>query len=132
MCAAEDPISRLDDGHLETYGAIRFCLLAYRPISPADSASSTPSAVMLVRRNDGRGLTFMVDPEIRNFLSGEDLDYLDALVMDFLVRAEIDSDALFAQLCALSGIGPLVPVKLGSDISDFPAVFELCSIFVEV
>jgi hypothetical protein len=81
---------------------------------------------------DERGdLRFLVPPELRSMVEGEDMDYLDPLLLDFLGRARNQPAALFKQLSSL-GVGPLVACEVGQELRDYPCFRDLPSHFVEL
>jgi hypothetical protein len=84
-----------------------------------------------VLKGDGKSLIFLVKPDWRTIVHPEDLDYLESLLQDLPVRAALNAQALFKQLCSL-GVGPLVAVEAGESISDHPAFAELRSTFLEL
>jgi hypothetical protein len=87
--------------------------------------------VLLVLRSEDESLQFFIHPEWRNIVQEEDLAYIEALLRDFLARAKQHPAALFKQISSL-GVGPLVTQLVGSDISEYPSIQELSSIFVQV
>jgi hypothetical protein len=76
-------------------------------------------------------LRILVHPDLRTVVPEGDLEYLEAVLPDFLERAKLHPEALFKQLCSL-GAGPLVTQKVGSSISDHPPLLKLCSHFVQL
>jgi hypothetical protein len=86
---------------------------------------------LLALRGEEGSLRFLIHPELRTIVQGQDLAYLESLLRDFQKRAKLHPEALFKQLSSL-GIGPLVPQGVGSNLSEYPAIQTLCSKFVEL
>jgi hypothetical protein len=84
-----------------------------------------------VLEDEEGNLRFLVHPELRAVVSGNDLPYLESLFKDFIERAELHPAALFKQLSSL-GVGPLVTKEVGSNISDHPLLLKLYSRFVQL
>jgi hypothetical protein len=81
--------------------------------------------------DDGRfGLRVLVHPHWRTIVQTEDIGYIESLLEDFLNRAKLHPDELIKQLSSLN-IGPLVTCVAGSNVSDYPAILELCSQFMK-
>jgi hypothetical protein len=76
-------------------------------------------------------IRFLVHPEWRTIVQGEDIGYFQSLLHDFLNRANQDPGALFKQLCSL-GVGPVVTQEIGSNLADHPSLMGLSSMFVEL
>jgi len=110
---------------------IRFCALEYQAQGEANAGSRTASVILLVLRDEEGDLRFLVHPELRNIVQEEDSTYVESLLRDFLVRAELHPDALFEQISSLS-VGPLVTHEAGSDLSNHPQLGQLCSKFVQL
>jgi hypothetical protein len=87
--------------------------------------------VLLVLRSEDESLRFLVHPEWRTIVQGEDLAYIEALLRDFLDRAEMNPEALFQQISFL-GVGSLTTQKVGLSLDDHPHIQELSSGFVEL
>jgi hypothetical protein len=84
-----------------------------------------------VLRNREGILRFLAHPELSTIVQYEDLDYIQSLLKDFLVRAKREPEALFKQLSSL-GIGSLVTQEVGSNLADDSSLQELSSRFVEL
>ena len=82
-------------------------------------------------KNKQDNLRFLVHPELCTIVQEEDLDYIQSLLKDFLVRAKREPAALFKQLSTL-GMGSLVTQDVGSNLSDDSSLHELLSRFVEL
>jgi len=87
--------------------------------------------ILLVLRDEEGDLRFLVHPELRNIVQEEDSTYVESLLRDFQVRAQLHPDALFEQISSLS-VGPLVTHEAGSDLSNHPQLGQLCSKFVQL
>lgn len=106
----------------------RFCVLEYRPQMPHAGSDWTGSIVLLAVRDENGILHFSVRPDWQPGILDEDRDYLDALLADFLERAQLDPEALFQQLCAL-GVGPLITREVGAQLADRPDLLALAASF---
>jgi hypothetical protein len=84
-----------------------------------------------VLKGETGSLRFLVHPELRSIVEGEDLVYIEDLLRDFLERAKQDPEALFKQLSSL-GVGPLVVNVVGSNLSDCPSMQKISSQFVRL
>lgn len=82
-------------------------------------------------RGENGCLRFLVHPELRKIVQGQDLVYIEALLQDFLKRAQKDSAALFKQISSL-GVGSLVTHETGPRLSEHPSIVKLTSQFVQV
>jgi hypothetical protein len=87
--------------------------------------------ILIALKDDSENLRLLVDPKWRTIVQKEDLEYIGSLLTDFPNRAQLDSLALFKQLCLLD-VGPLVTQKTGTNISRHPVLSELCSGFVQL
>jgi hypothetical protein len=110
----------------------RYCALEYTPQSIGDAAGPTALTILLVLRDEQGGLRFFIHPELRNIFDGQDLEYLDSLVSDFMERGKEHPAELFEQLCSLGGVGPLATKECGADLSDSPSLSRLSECFVEL
>jgi len=108
-----------------------FCALEYRPKAWSVSTSRKAEVVLLVLRSEDESLQFFIHPEWRTIVHGEDCAYIESLLRDFHDRAKMHPEALFKQISSL-GVGPLVTQQVGSDISEYPSIQGLFSIFVQV
>ena len=84
----------------------------------------------MLRDQEGN-LSFLVHPELRTIVQKNDLEYLEALLQDFLERAKLHPEALFKQLSSL-GVGPFVAREVELDFVDHPSLREISSGFVEL
>ena len=84
----------------------------------------------MLRDQEGN-LSFLVHPELRTIVQKNDLEYLEALLQDFLERAKLHPEALFKQLSSL-GVGPLVAREVELSFVDHPSFREISSGFVEL
>jgi hypothetical protein len=84
-----------------------------------------------VLKDENGSLRFLIHPELRSIVEGEDLAYIEDLLQDFLERAKQDPEALFKQLSSL-GVGPLVVNEIGSNLCDCPSIQKLSSQFVQL
>jgi hypothetical protein len=110
----------------------RFCALEYRAQGEWSTTSCKAPVVMIVVISQAGGLTFLIHPELRNMLEGEDLEYLDSLLWDLVERGRQYSDDLFKQLCSLGGVGPLATRQFGECTSDSGAFPSISEGFVEL
>jgi hypothetical protein len=122
---------KMANGKADETHQSHFCALEYRPQAWSVSTSGKAEVVLLVLRSEDESLQFFIHPEWRNIVQEEDLAYIEALLRDFLARAKQHPAALFKQISSL-GVGPLVTQLVGSDISEYPSIQELSSIFVQV
>ena len=106
----------------------QFCVLEYRPQMPRAGSEWTGSIVLLVVKDENGALHFSVRPDWQPGIVDEDRNYLDALLADFLKRAQLDPEALFQQLCALAA-GPLITREVGSQLADRPDLLALIANF---
>jgi hypothetical protein len=86
---------------------------------------------VLVLEDDIDKLRFLVHPELRAVVAGNDLSYLESLLQDSVERTKLDPAALSKHLCSL-GVGPLLTQQVGTSISDHPVLLELCLRFVQL
>jgi len=84
-----------------------------------------------VLRDQEGNLSFLVHPELRTIVQKNDLEYIEALLQDFLERAKLHPEALFKQLSSL-GVGPLVAREVELSFVDYPSLREISSGFVEL
>lgn len=115
-----------------TPAGVPFCALGYRREDGSDSALAAIPVILLVLPNRDGGLRFLAHPELRKMFKGRDLDYLDSLLWDFVARSKSAPNELFRQVSSLGGVGPLVTHSAGTDISEFPALVEMCKRFIEL
>ena len=110
---------------------LRFCALEYRPQAWGRTAPLPAPVILLVLKDERKGLRFLVPPELRSIVRTEDLAYLDPLLIDLRDRARQHPAALFKQLSSL-GSGPLVAQEVGEELTDHPSLQDLFSKFVEI
>ena len=110
---------------------LQFCALEHRPQNLTIGASPSAPVILLVLRDEGGSLHFLVHPEFRTLVPPEQLDYFETLLRDFAERAKVDPEALFKQLSSL-GVGPLVTKEAGSDLSEYPDLQKLSEQFVRL
>lgn len=108
-----------------------FCVIEYYRSLDVPSPSDGVAILLVLKNREGR-LAILMHPEVRNLVEGQDLEYVDSLMTDFMQRARSCPEELFEQLCELGGVGPLLTRDVGEDISDSPAVRSCCSKFVEL
>lgn len=111
--------------------SIPFCALEYRATDRDESPSRDSTIILLVFKDVDDNLSFLVEPDWRSMVQQRDIDYLDSLFQDFIERASLEPNALFAQLSALA-IGPLVARTVGLQIADYPSLVKLCSRFAKI
>jgi hypothetical protein len=87
--------------------------------------------IVIVLKDASGGLRFVVDPRWRTVICSEDVEYMESLLRDFLERAKEQPATLFKQLSSLD-VGPIVTQETGEQISDYPALLELSSRFVQI
>lgn len=116
----------------ETDGGPRFqfCALQYQQRNWEIGSSGIAPVILLVLCDSGGDLRFLVHPELRTIVQGEDLVYIQSLLQDFLLRSRREPPALFKQLSTL-GVGPLVTREVGSQLEEGPFLRGMSSIFVE-
>jgi hypothetical protein len=110
---------------------VEFCALEYRPQDWELASSGVAPVIVLALRDKERGLRFLVHPELRKVVRGEDFAFIESLMLDFGERAKLHPAALLKHLCSL-GVGPLVTQEAGSDISECPPIRELSLRFLEL
>ena|ERR1700676_2543914 len=110
----------------------RFCALSYREMGADIATSDCLPVILLALRHDGGDLSFLIHPNVRNMFRGEDLEYLDSLIWDFVERARTSPNDLVRHLSTLSGLGPLVISEFGTDISKSSTALEIEREFVEL
>lgn len=86
---------------------------------------------MLVLRGSEGSLRFLVHPELRTTIQGEDLTYLEELLQDFRERSKLHPTELFEQISSLA-VGPLVTQMNGSNLSEHLSIQKLSLRFVEL
>jgi len=87
--------------------------------------------VVLFVLKDGEGsLRFFVHPELHAVVPENDFSYIQTLLQDYHERAKLHSESLFKKISSL-GVGPLVIHEAGPNISEYPALLEMCSSFVQ-
>jgi hypothetical protein len=118
-------------GSAEESHPSQFCALAYRAEDRSIDSSRNTVIVLLVLRNELGSLRFLIHPELRTIVQGEDLTYTEALLQDFLRRAKQDPAALFKQISSL-GVGPFVTQEAGSSLSEYPFIQELSTQFIQI
>jgi len=84
-----------------------------------------------VLKDDEGELKFLVSPDLRTLVKGDDWAYLNPLLNDIQQRAVHHPEDLFKQLSSL-GVGPLVAREVGGAIDDSPSARELVDSFVEL
>ena len=89
------------------------------------------STILLVLEDFDGTLRVLVHPGWRQIVKAQDLDYIESLLKDFPERAALHPGDLFAQLSSLA-VGPLITHETGERISDYPALAQLCSGFVQI
>lgn len=106
----------------------RFCTLEYRPRKQSSDSECTGSIILLVVKEECGVLQLRARQDWQSSVDEEDRDYLDALMCDFMERAQFRPEALFQQLCFL-GSGPLVTREAGSLSADRVDLLDLCATF---
>jgi hypothetical protein len=105
-----------------------YCVLAYRPDILSKLLESASPLFMLVL-DDERSLRLFLNPNWREFVQAQDLEYLEMFIPDVKERAQEFPRQLLNQLASLS-LGPLVTLETGGNFSEHPALAELFSLFV--
>ena len=96
------------------------------------SGSLQANSIILLVLEDGEGsLRFLIRPELSVVVKENDLPYIQSLFQDFHERAKLHPEALFKQLSSL-GVRPLVTYEVGTSISKYPPLLEMCSSFVQL
>jgi hypothetical protein len=109
----------------------QFCLLGYEPQRRSSGTSRAPFIILLVLKGKNGNLDFRVHPQWQALVHPEDSEYIDLLLADLPVRAQLNPDALFDQICSLS-VGPIQTKETGPGNSDDPGLAELISMFEQV
>jgi hypothetical protein len=110
---------------------LEFCVLEYRSKDwDVASLGVAPVVALVLKRPDG-SLRFLIHPELRTIVRGEDLAFLESLLQDFTERAKLHPAALFQHLSSL-GVGPLTTQITGSNLSESPSIQELFSSFTNL
>ena len=110
---------------------VQFCALEYRPQDWAITTARSAPVILLAVINQEDDLRLLAHPDLRTIVQGRDLDYIEALLPDFLERAQLHPSALFKHLSSL-GVGPLVTREVGVSFADRPPLQELSSGFVQI
>ncbi|MGP8174182.1 MAG: hypothetical protein ACLP7O_06495 [Terracidiphilus sp.] len=76
-------------------------------------------------------MNFLVHPDLRAVVRGNDRAYIESLLPDLVKRAQQHPADLFQQLSSLE-VGPLATQVVGTDLKDHPALQELSSTFVQL
>jgi hypothetical protein len=84
----------------------------------------------VLRCEDG-SLRFLVHPELRTIVQGEDLAYIEALLLDLPERAKQHPEELFKQISSLN-VGLLVVNEVGSSFSEHPSLIKLLTQFIHL
>lgn len=119
------------DGKKDESFPFQFCALEYRPRGWGKGASSNAPVILLVLKDEKGGLRFLVSPDLRTIVQGDDWAYLDPLLLDIQKRAQNQPADLFKQLASL-GVGPLVATEVGKALSDNPSLRELSDKFIDL
>lgn len=96
-----------------------YCVLEYRPEAWTAPANS-PAPVFMLVLDGGTDLRFFLNPDWRNFVQAEDVEYVELFISDMQTRARQFPRQLFDQISSLS-LGPLVTRITGPDFSRLPA-----------
>jgi hypothetical protein len=93
--------------------------VAYQGLGSETAPSAQQRVLLIAILDTADHLSILVDPAWRDFVSSEDLEYLESLLEDLKPRAQLDSRGLFVQLTALD-LGPVVTseVKTFDDLKD--------------
>jgi hypothetical protein len=94
-------------------------------------ASASAPVILLVLKEEKGGLRFLVSPDLRNIVQGDDWAYLDPLLLDLQDRAKLQPADLFKQLASL-GVGPLVAHQVGRRLTDHPKLCDLPKRFIDL
>lgn len=102
---------------------VQFCALGYVSRRQGDFRQGPEVTIALALRERGKAMKLILRQDWRLYVEAGDLGFMEALVEDLSVRATLDPEGLFKQLCSLN-VGPLVTHTLGSDVSHFPRLLE--------
>jgi hypothetical protein len=102
----------------------QFCALEYLPRPEAGVPRTIKHVILLVVRQADGVLRFLAHPNLHKVVEVTDLSYVMSLFEDFLIRARQHAEELFRQLCSLA-CGPLLPWKVGNQLSDDPDIQSL-------
>ncbi len=108
---------------------MRFCLLEFRPRGWGYSPLPPARAWILVTYTETEGLRIFANPEMRDHVDGEDLEFLQTLLANWPAYARLDVTEFFRQIHTF-GIGPLMLAEEGSDLLDNPSSVKFYSRFV--
>jgi hypothetical protein len=86
--------------------------------------------LLLVLQDEGASLRFLIRTDWQKIVQKDDLGYIEALLQDFVLRAEQDPVALYKQISSL-GVGPLVTREVGSSHSSCFPIRALQSHFIQ-
>jgi hypothetical protein len=106
-----------------------FCVLEYLPDLESSHSPAVDRVVLLAQLDDLATLSIRVNPKLRHIVREADLPYIESLLDDFLVRARVDAERLFRQLCSLTA-GPLVARTVGERLADHAEIDALASEFL--
>jgi hypothetical protein len=87
--------------------------------------------VLLVLIGEDEKVRFLIHPGLRTVVQEEDLDYIEALLLDFQERAKQHPTEFFKQIASL-GVGPLVTQEVGSNLVECPSMQNITSQFVPI
>ena len=108
-----------------------FCAIAYVAQEKSGVTDADAPVVLLVLQNQAGGLRFMIHPDLRKMFNGYDLEYLDAMLLDFVDRSKTHPNELFRQISTIGGVGALVVRESGDDIAQCPKAIEMSRAFVD-
>jgi hypothetical protein len=97
----------------------RLCFVAYQGLGSEAPPSANQRVLLIAILDASDHLSILVDPAWPDFVSSEDLEYLESLLEDLKPRALLDARGLFVQLTTLN-LGPVVTseVKSINDLND--------------
>ena len=72
--------------HTDESSQLQFCALEYRPQNWTVGASRAESIILLAMQGPNNDLRFLVSPTLRQVVQSEDLEYIDSLLKDLVVR----------------------------------------------
>jgi hypothetical protein len=119
-------------GSVRSLSEWQACTFSYGKAGMSGAMYPGPPVIMVAFRDEAGRLNLLIHPEVRNMFEGGDLDYLDALIWDFVDRAKNRPDELIEQWSSLGNVGPLVISEFRADISSSSTFMEFKRGFVEL
>ena len=108
-----------------------FCLLDYRPSQQSSVSLGGGDAFLFFVRVTPSELKMLVSPYWRNFVTSQDVNYVENILADFMERTKTSPDTLFKQVSSLS-VGPIITRVTGSKLEDYEEIKLLIRNFSEL